>query len=795
MSVADRGASPAPTHVPAAARPGRRPASMAALVALALAAALALPAGAMATTTEQAVAYQLDAGHDGDLTAAGNALTTPLTAAWASPVSLGSAYSYPLIVNGMVYVTVRQPSGIGTALYALSQASGATMWHVSLAGTTNWSGLAYDAGQVYTVNGSGILSAYDAITGTLKWSDQLTGSTSFTSAPTAYDGIVYTSGSDADHNGTLYAISETGGALVWSNYAGSGDQSSPAVDATNVYVTYAGAQDYAFNRQTGDEVWETPGTASGAGGSTPVVSGNDLFARDSLSGNSILSVSDGSTVSSPFAADAAPAVGGGSAYEVSNGALTQIGSSGVGTTGWTFTGDNQLDTAPLVVGNLVIEGSSAGSLYAIDSTTGLSSWSTTLANAIVAPSESTSTQPLTGLAAGEGTVIVPDGSKLYAYQGANVGSGTPTNVTPPTVSGSPQTSVPIGADVGTWSSLPSAYTYQWWRCLAAACSPISGAVGEAYTPTALDIGYTLKVAVAATYGGSTGTAVLSAASPAVTLAPPQSTALPTISGSAAQGSKLSATTGSWTNSPSGYGFQWYRCDAAQITCTAITSATQSTYTPVAADLGDVLYVGVTAQNGGGLSAEADSDVTATVAAPAPPVLTTTLSWLVPPAITGTAQVGSTLTTTSGSWNNPSTTFTYQWLRCVSSNTGCVTISGATGTQYTPTPVITGGTLLVQVTGTAGGHSVTVASNPTAPVAAAPAPTAPPVVTPAPPAPPSPTAALAALGVRLGSVRHISNLTHHGLGAYVDCAAACRVSLTLVATAADHPLTGRSARRR
>ena len=55
--------------------------------------------------------------------------------------------------------------------------------------------------------------------------------------------------------------------------------------------------------------------------------------------------------------------------------------------------------------------------------------------------------------------------------------------------------------------------------------------------------------------------------------------------------------------------------------------------------------------------------------------------------------------------------------------------------------------------------------------------------------PAATAALAALGVRLGVLRRITNLTHYGLSAIVHCTASCHATISLVATAKDKGLKG------
>ncbi len=555
---------------------------------------------ALAASSDQAVTYQLDAAHDGYQDA--SPITTPLAQAWS--VSLGGAISYPLIVNGVVYVTAAG-SGGGTTLYAVEQATGATLWSHTLGGSYPWSGLAYDAGQVFTVNAGGTLTAFDAGTGAINWSLSLPGQTSFNSPPTAFDGYVYTGGSQS--GGTVYAVSEATGQLAWEEPVENGDASSPAVDANGVYVTYACDQDYDFDPLTGNQIWHHSGACEGGGGSTPVLSGGDVFGRDATSGNEILSASAGNTLGS-FTADPAPAVGGGTAYMVSGGTLTAVGSSGLGTNSWTFSGDGKIDTAPLVVGNLVFAGSSDGSLYALDASSGASDWSTTLASGVPAPVEMSYAQPLTGLGAGEGTLIVPDGSELVAFTGANVGSGMPANSTAPTVTGTPVVGQPVGADVGTWSGLPTSYTYQWEDCNGSGCSNISGANGESYTPTSTETGTTLEASVTATNTSGTSSAVVSGPSNAI-VAPPEMSQAPTISGTAVDGQTLAAEPGTWNGSPTSYGYQWLRCQSGS--CSPVSGATSATYTVGTGDVGSQLEVQVTAVNPAGATS-ADSQPTATI---------------------------------------------------------------------------------------------------------------------------------------------------------------------------------------
>lgn len=95
---------------------------------------------------------------------------------------------------------------------------------------------------------------------------------------------------------------------------------------------------------------------------------------------------------------------------------------------------------------------------------------------------------------------------------------------------------------------------------------------------------------------------------------PANTALPTISGSAAVGQTLTASTGSWSNSPTSYTYAWQRCDSTGSACVPIGGATAASYTVQAADAGSTVRVAVTAVNAGGPSAPATSAPTAVVTA-------------------------------------------------------------------------------------------------------------------------------------------------------------------------------------
>ncbi len=86
---------------------------------------------------------------------------------------------------------------------------------------------------------------------------------------------------------------------------------------------------------------------------------------------------------------------------------------------------------------------------------------------------------------------------------------------------------------------------------------------------------------------------------ATSKAAPSNTSLPSISGSAKDGSLLTASHGCWTSSPTSYAYAWERCDNSGGSCAAIGGATSSQYTATSADVNHKLRVVVTATNSSG----------------------------------------------------------------------------------------------------------------------------------------------------------------------------------------------------
>ena len=305
-----------------------------------------------------------------------------------------------------------------------------------------------------------------------------------------------------------------------------------------------------------------------------------------------------------------------------------------------------------------------------------------------------------------GGTSVPVPSKLTGA----VAPVTLTNTVAPSIAGVPQVPQTLGANPGSWSVAPSSISYQWQRCNAdggTGCTTVSSGTSS-YTLSAADNSHTIVLYVTAT---SAGQQSVSAHSPALTIQSqplPQNTVAPAISGNPARLQTLSASQGTWVNSPTSLSTQWERCNSAGSGCQPVAGQTGATYALGKADEGFTMKVLVSAANSAG-SAQASSSPTGAVAGGAP-VSTHA------PAVTGIAyEQDITLDWASGSgtWSTSSdTTYATAWQRCNASGQSCQPIAGATMSMYTPGSADVGFTLMLTLTATNPDGTTTANSQPT-----------------------------------------------------------------------------------
>ena len=149
----------------------------------------------------------------------------------------------------------------------------------------------------------------------------------------------------------------------------------------------------------------------------------------------------------------------------------------------------------------------------------------------------------------------------------------PHNTTRPQITGSPKLGSSVAATTGAWDNSPTGFTYAWSRCTTnntlATCTTIAGADQSSYALSVDDDTRYLRVVVTA--ANASGSVAQHSYPVKVTRVRPANTVRPTISGTPRVGSVLTATTGDWTNSPTGYAYAWQRCTTnnAFASCTPI----------------------------------------------------------------------------------------------------------------------------------------------------------------------------------------------------------------------------------
>jgi hypothetical protein len=145
----------------------------------------------------------------------------------------------------------------------------------------------------------------------------------------------------------------------------------------------------------------------------------------------------------------------------------------------------------------------------------------------------------------------------------------------------------------------------------ASCNGTGTITVPANTNTTTNVVYTVTLTALGVAGTPAANAEVTITVPAAP-PPPVAASPPTISGVATKGQTLTESHGSWSNSPSGYSYQWQRCNNSGSSCQAIVGATAQTYKLAAADVGHTLTVQETASNVSGAGSPATSSATAVV---------------------------------------------------------------------------------------------------------------------------------------------------------------------------------------
>jgi hypothetical protein len=280
-------------------------------------------------------------------------------------------------------------------------------------------------------------------------------------------------------------------------------------------------------------------------------------------------------------------------------------------------------------------------------------------------------------------------------------TGVPGSLDAPAVNGPAMSGATLNVTTGTWSGSPTSYAYQWTRCGSdgSDCVPIDGADTSTYVATTSDRGHRLRVIVTATNAIGSGTRLSfsnGVIGPTGALGSPEPIDPPAVSGEATIGATLSVSTGTWSDSPTSFAYQWMRCAADGSGCTAISGEQGSTYETTNDDFGYKIRVEVTASNATGSNTRLSLSIGSVSGLPGS---------LVVPVVTGQARVGATLGVTTGGWSGSPTSFTFQWTRCDAAGADCTTIAGADTETYVATADDVGAKLRVWVSASnAFGHA-------------------------------------------------------------------------------------------
>jgi hypothetical protein len=186
---------------------------------------------------------------------------------------------------------------------------------------------------------------------------------------------------------------------------------------------------------------------------------------------------------------------------------------------------------------------------------------------------------------------------------------------------------------------------------------------------------------------------------------PVNTVAPVLSGQALQGQTVSASTGSWSPTPTTYTYQWQRSTDGGSTWTTIGGAVSSSYTVATGDLGAQVRAVVSAINSYGSTAVRTAPVT--IASGAPAVTTG-------PTVSGHANQGQILSATS-TWNPAGVSYSYQWQSSSDNGSTWTNLSGATSSTYTLTASDLGHLARVSVTAVNAYATVTASSSGVGPV--------------------------------------------------------------------------------
>lgn len=278
------------------------------------------------------------------------------------------------------------------------------------------------------------------------------------------------------------------------------------------------------------------------------------------------------------------------------------------------------------------------------------------------------------------------------------------NTAAPVVTGAWTVGTTINSTAGSWSA-SGTISYQWQSSSDnSTWTDISGATSSSYALTSSEASKYVRVQIVNTTTTGAGIAY---SAPRSKVGSPFNTALPSITGTLKIGSTQTVSTGTWSNTPTSYSYQWQKSSDG-ISWIDLSGETANTYVPTF----DVANLQIRVNVGGVNSVDTATVSSAAISGFVPPQATAV------PAITGTRTVGQTLTSSAGTWPSTSSGYLYQWQRSSDQGVTWTSISGASASTYVLVTADAGYLIRSQVSLTANAGSSSAYSLPTVPIAPA-----------------------------------------------------------------------------
>ena len=242
-----------------------------------------------------------------------------------------------------------------------------------------------------------------------------------------------------------------------------------------------------------------------------------------------------------------------------------------------------------------------------------------------------------------------------------------TNSVAPLVSGSWSVGTTLSTSSGSWSN-SGTFGYQWQSSSDnSTWADITNATLTTFVLTSNEASKYVRIKVTNSTANGDGIAF---SIPRNKVGSPFNTALPTLTGTLRVGSTQTVTSGTWSNTPTAYSYQWQK-SADGISWINVSGGTNATYAPTF----DVANLQIRVNVSAGNAVETATVTSAVIRNFLPPQATAI------PAVTGTITVGQTLNSSPGTWPSTESGYAYQWQRSSDNGITWSNIAGATAAEY------------------------------------------------------------------------------------------------------------------